>query len=182
MINQQMIKLTKLLEEINKNAWFIFKSTFPDGSTSYGKKKYPFNNPEVYQKWIISNTKNAIKDEKGLSEFMKKISSNNYRFQTDLVFSSNDEQEAINKIRELAYEDEKSINNINMLGTKSGGSVQLAEIPKEQITRIQNDIYVSELYLNKNKELKKRIDPNTSLKKGTIRFFKIKQPNHIKII
>ena len=153
----------------------LFKVTFPDDSTFYSKSIQP--TVKRYLSNVISLAKGGVK-----SNFLDTIRKFKYEVKdVDLVFSSKNEQEVSNKKSELFNNDINSL-NLNKSGVKEKYSVNELPINKKYIIKSTNgNLFVSSNLVFSDDKVKNRVDMNDSLNRFGTTYYKIKNPNKIKV-
>ncbi len=181
-------------KEKGPDFWTIFKTSFLDSDkkvteTHYGKKKN-IDDEQDYLDWLRSNAKTQQGNPLGETTMYKLVRSHpGEKTKVEKVFSSEDEDEANKKIKELAKEDGLSINSLGMLGTKKKerGEVKKVTIPRGELWlpkgKESKEIFVKVAYAKENKELANRVESGSSMTdhKG-VKYVKIKNKNNIYVL
>lgn len=176
-------------EEVVKGPkiYTVFKITFPDGQTHYGRK-HSVSTPSGYAGYLLSNVK-TLGTETDLHEKVKEFyvldRSRNLADDIEVVFQSESEQAVVDLMKKLVKDDPDSMNHpgmIRQIGQKAKAS-KVVVLKRDTFIDQHGVVFIKKSIALADESLKKRVGHSLSdqITIGGTLYLRVKNKNNLHI-
>jgi hypothetical protein len=172
----------KALPSDVKNEFHLYRIEIPNVGSYYRIANFSNRTPEIFKRNLINSSK-ATESKESDRTINKNVRDSRGNFDVTLVGSNIDKSVLQKLAKQKASEDEMYAGELGRLGAQKGtSSTQPISVSKADVKKIGNDYYVSELAVLKNKDLKQRINPKSTINIKNVKYVKLNNINSIKTI
>jgi len=172
----------KALPSDVKNEFHLYRIEIPNVGSYYRIANFSNRTPEIFKRNLINASK-ATESKESDRTINKNVRDSGGNFDVTLVGSNVDKSILQKLAKQKASEDEMYAGELGRLGAQKGtSSTQPISVSKADVKKIGNDYYISELAVLKNKDLKQRINPKSTINIKNVKYVKLNNINSIKTI
>jgi hypothetical protein len=165
-----------------KEEFHLYRIEIPNIGSYYRIANYNSRTPEIFKRNLINSSK-ATESKESDRTINKNVRDSRGNFDVTLVGSNVDKSVLQKLAKQKASEDNMYAGELGRLGAQKGtSSTQPISVSKADVKKIGNDYYVSELAVLKNKDLKQRINPKSTINIKNVKYVKLNNINSIKTI